>query len=63
MRDLRIQSILSIAPDHTWEFRTVVKMHGDPFDRMLIAQARTENLTLVTPDRVLRQHYGEDTIW
>jgi PIN domain nuclease of toxin-antitoxin system len=25
--------------------------HNDPFDRMLIAQARTEGLTLVTVDR------------
>ncbi|MBC8091793.1 MAG: type II toxin-antitoxin system VapC family toxin [Pseudonocardia sp.] len=26
-------------------------LHGDPFDRMLIAQARVEGLTLVTADR------------
>jgi PIN domain nuclease of toxin-antitoxin system len=26
--------------------------HGDPFDRMLIAQAQSEGLTLVTRDRV-----------
>lgn len=25
--------------------------HGDPFDRMLVAQARVEGLTLVTSDR------------
>lgn len=28
--------------------------HRDPFDRLLVAQALTENLTLVTTDRVLR---------
>lgn len=27
--------------------------HADPFDRMLIAQARTERLTLVTSDRAI----------
>lgn len=27
--------------------------HGDPFDRMLISQARVEGLTLVTADRKL----------
>jgi PIN domain nuclease of toxin-antitoxin system len=30
--------------------------HGDPFDRMLIAQARSEGLTLVTADRALRRY-------
>ena len=27
--------------------------HGDPFDRMLVAQAREEGLTLVSRDRIL----------
>jgi len=27
--------------------------HRDPFDRMLIAQARLENMTLLTADRTL----------
>ena len=30
--------------------------HADPFDRMLVAQARTEKLTLVTRDRRLAQY-------
>lgn len=30
--------------------------HRDPFDRMLVAQAKTERLTLVTRDRVLAQY-------
>ena len=30
--------------------------HGDPFDRMLVAQAQAEGLVLVTRDRVLRQY-------
>ena len=30
--------------------------HRDPFDRMLVAQAKTEGLTLVTRDRAL-SHY------
>ena len=28
-------------------------VHRDPFDRLLIAQARVEGLTLVTADRVI----------
>lgn len=30
--------------------------HADPFDRMLVAQARSEDLTLVSSDRLLRQY-------
>jgi PIN domain nuclease of toxin-antitoxin system len=36
--------------------------HNDPFDRMLIAQAAAEGLTLVTHDRRL-QPYGIDIMW
>jgi PIN domain nuclease of toxin-antitoxin system len=36
--------------------------HADPFDRMLVAQARLEGLTLVTHDRRL-EPYGGAVIW
>ena len=36
--------------------------HRDPFDRILVAQARVERLTLVTHDRQL-QPYGGAIIW
>ena len=35
--------------------------HKDPFDRMLVAQAKTENLTLVTHDGRLAD-YGENFV-
>lgn len=35
--------------------------HGDPFDRLLVAQAQSENLTLVTSDAVMR-HYEIDVL-
>ena len=35
--------------------------HRDPFDRLLAAQALSENLTLVTRDRVFRR-YGVRTV-
>ena len=31
-------------------------LHRDPFDRMLVAQARVEGLTIVTGDRILAQY-------
>lgn len=36
--------------------------HRDPFDRLLIAQARTESLAVVTNDRVFRK-YGVQVVW
>ena len=36
--------------------------HRDPFDRMLVAQARVERLTLVTHDPQL-EPYGSAIIW
>jgi PIN domain nuclease of toxin-antitoxin system len=36
--------------------------HADPFDRMLVAQARLEGLTLVTHHRVFAA-YGGEVIW
>jgi PIN domain nuclease of toxin-antitoxin system len=36
--------------------------HDDPFDRMLIAQAQAEQLTLITHDQLF-QPYGVPIIW
>ena len=36
--------------------------HADPFDRMLVAQAQIEELTLVTHDRRL-ERYEVDLLW
>jgi PIN domain nuclease of toxin-antitoxin system len=33
-------------------------LHRDPFDRMLVAQARVESLTLVTRDPAIRSYPG-----
>src|SRR5690606_20095581 len=43
-------SLLPISGEHAWEVREIPMLHSDPFDRMLIAQARTEGLTMVTVD-------------
>jgi PIN domain nuclease of toxin-antitoxin system len=37
-------------------------LHDDPFDRLLIAQALDEGLTLLTADRKIQQ-YRVATIW
>lgn len=41
---------LMLRPQHIAAIHTLPPIHKDPFDRMLIAQARTEGLTLVSSD-------------
>ena len=41
---------LPITFDHAWTVSKLPLHHRDPFDRMLIAQARCEDLTLLTGD-------------
>lgn len=48
-------TILSIELRHALALQELPLHHRDPFDRMLIAQARIEKLTLVTRDsRILK---------
>lgn len=43
--------VLQMTISHIEAVRTLPHHHRDPFDRMLIAQAMTENLSLLTVDR------------
>lgn len=45
--------LLPVLPDHCRALVTLPRLHRDPFDRMLIAQARTEHLALLTRDRAI----------
>jgi PIN domain nuclease of toxin-antitoxin system len=38
-------------------------IHQDPFDRLLIAAAQVQNLTLATPDPLIRQYPDINTLW
>lgn len=42
---------LPISVEHATAAGALPRHHGDPFDRLLIAQAVTEGLTVVTGDR------------
>lgn len=48
--------LLPISLDHIEEVRHLPHHHGDPFDRMLIAQARTDNLTIITRDTEIQKY-------
>ena len=53
---------LPITLAHAERAAALPRIHADPFDRMLIAQAELESLSLVTSDRVLRR-YGAPIVW
>jgi PIN domain nuclease of toxin-antitoxin system len=44
-------TLLPIEPRHAEAVRYLPHHHRDPFDRMLIAQAMSENLQMLTADR------------
>jgi len=59
------ESPWTILPLNAEALRTLVDLppvHKDPFDRMLVAQARQDGLVMVTPDTQIRK-YGIPTIW
>lgn len=47
---------LSLTFDHALAGRALPLLHRDPFDRMLVAQAKIEGLTIVTSDRMLSEY-------
>jgi PIN domain nuclease of toxin-antitoxin system len=48
--------VLQVAPAHVMALETLPPLHGDPFDRMLVAQARAEPLRLITVDSRLADY-------
>jgi PIN domain nuclease of toxin-antitoxin system len=60
IRSLR-ESNLELLPvelSHALAAAALPQHHRDPFDRMMIAQAMSENLTVVTNDRVFVRYAG-----
>ena len=53
---------LGISLQHTARVAELPPHHGDPFDRMLVAQALCESMTLVSRDREL-ERYGVRMFW
>jgi len=53
---------LPIRATHAAAAAQLPHHHGDPFDRMLVAQGRTEGLVTVTVDPVF-ESYGAATLW
>lgn len=48
--------VLDVNRRHAVEVWRLPPLHGDPFDRMLIAQARCEDLVLMTADHTMGRY-------
>lgn len=55
-------SILPVLPSHTAALTNMPFHHRDPFDRLLIAQAQTEAIPLVSVDANF-DAYGVARLW
>jgi PIN domain nuclease of toxin-antitoxin system len=49
-------TIIDIKPIHAMGAGNLTLHHKDPFDRMIITQAKIENLTIVTSDSVFQTY-------
>ena len=60
--ELTSARVLHIRPSHITSLAALPMLHKDPFDRILIAQAKAERLGLVTNDTPIRT-YSVQTVW
>ena len=54
--------LMSIELSHAFRAGSLPRLHGDPFDRMLIAQAQVEGIAILTADPAISR-YDVETIW
>ena len=49
---------LPVGSEHAVAIDSLPPLHRDPFDRLLVAQARVEGITLLTADAAVAQYPG-----
>jgi PIN domain nuclease of toxin-antitoxin system len=49
---------LPVVSDHVVAIESLPLIHKDPFDRVLVAQATVDGITLLTNDPVVAQYPG-----
>jgi PIN domain nuclease of toxin-antitoxin system len=54
--------LLSVTADHVLDLENLPAAHKDPFDRLLVAQARVEGALLLSIDQVFA-HYPVRIFW
>ena len=61
--DLSHFQILPVELQHASKVHTLPLHHKDPFDRMLISQAQTEDLILISYDQYFKQYENLNLMW
>jgi PIN domain nuclease of toxin-antitoxin system len=56
LRKAGIRGYVPISLTHVYEMMSLPPVHKDPFDRMLVAQANAESMTLVSKDEILSEY-------
>lgn len=58
LSDLRSRRIgvLAVTAEHAWAAGQLPRHHGDPFDRVIVAQAQLEGLTIITRDPAIARY-------
>ena len=54
--------LLQVTAEHAWRVRSLPRLDGDPFDRLLIAQAQIERMPIVSVDSVF-DSYDVAVVW
>jgi PIN domain nuclease of toxin-antitoxin system len=49
--DKNRMTVIPVTAEHGYAVRSLPRLHGDPFDRMLVMQAILEGLTIMTHDK------------
>ena len=49
-------ALLNIKPEHAVRVEDLPSIHNDPFDRLLVAQAQFQPITLITSDRLVSDY-------
>ena len=58
LQDQRVD-ILDVTPDIAVGIADAERYHGDPFDHIIMAHARSANATLLTSDKTLGRYSGD----
>jgi PIN domain nuclease of toxin-antitoxin system len=54
--------VLPVEARHSMELFRLPLIHKDPFDRLLVAQARADAMTIVSRDEEIAK-YGVPVLW
>jgi len=61
IQDLRV-NVTPYTAKHAFGFAQLPAVHGDPFDRMILATALAERIPVLTSDRTLLKYKGCEVI-